>query len=420
MDGRKKVLIAHPTGNENTRHAVLGLYAHGMLQSFHTCVACFEGSLLYGLSAMPFFRIFRRRVFDSAYRDCTHTYPWRELGRQIARVLRCRSLTAHEKGPFCVDEIYRNLDRRVSYYLQRYLCADAVYGYEDCALQTFQAAKQLHKSCIYDLPIGYWRSMRKLLEAEKANHPDWAVTLGSFDDSEEKLQRKDQELALADKIYVASTFTKKTLDLFPGKLAEVEVIPYGFPPVNRQRVYQPFEGRKVKALFVGGLSQRKGIAYLFEACRDLGQNIELTVVGTGNAENCPALRKALRTVNYIPALAHEAVLDLMATQDLLIFPSLFEGFGLVVTEAMSQGTPVITTERTCGPDVITHGLDGWIVQAGSAESLRGLLERIIADPAVLKTVGQNAMRTASQRPWSCYEAELGESVNNFLNAHTTN
>lgn len=419
MDGRKKVLIEHPTGNENTRHAVLGLYANGMLQSFHTCVACFQGSLLYRLSGLPSFQLFRRRMFDSRYQDRTHTYPWRELSRQLVQKLHCKRWTAHEKGPFCVDEIYRNLDRRVSYYLQRHQCIDAVYGYEDCALQTFQAAKHLHKLCIYDLPIGYWRSMRQLLGAERMNKPDWAVTLGGFDDSDKKLQRKDKELDLADKIYVASTFTKKTLALFPGKLAEVEVIPYGFPPVNRQRVYQPFEGRKIKALFVGGLSQRKGISYLFEACKDLRQSIELTVVGTGNVEKCPALREALKAVNYMPSMSHDAVLNLMSTQDLLIFPSLFEGFGLVVTEAMSQGTPVITTDRTCGPDVITHGWNGWIVQAGSAEPLRVLLEKFIANPAVLKTAGENAMRTASQRPWSCYESELSESVNKFLNAFTT-
>lgn len=54
--------------------------------------------------------------------------------------------------------------------------------------------------------------MRKLLNIEYDKNPHWAITLGGFNDSDEKLNRKDRELALADKIYVASSFTKTLLD----------------------------------------------------------------------------------------------------------------------------------------------------------------------------------------------------------------
>lgn len=105
----------------------------------------------------------------------------------------------------------------------------------------------------------------------------------------------------------------------------------------------------------------------------------------------------------------------MAMNDLLIFPSLFEGFGLVITEAMSQGTPVITTDRTCGPDVITHGIDGWIVEAGTSTPIKELIHKFISDPTLLREAGKHAMETAAQRPWEVYEQELAESVNKFLN-----
>lgn len=74
------------------------------------------------------------------------------------------------------------------------------------------------------------------------------MTLGGFDDSEKKLERKDKELKLADKIYVASSFTKNTLEMYPGKLADIEVIPYGFPPVNTQRKYDDIQNRKIRVL----------------------------------------------------------------------------------------------------------------------------------------------------------------------------
>ena len=143
--------------------------------------------------------------------------------------------------------------------------------------------------------------------------------------------------------------------------------------------------------------------------------IEATVVGRGNLDACPALKKALSIVNYIPSLPHDEILKLMATQDLFIFPSLFEGFGLVITEAMSQGTPVITTDRTCGPDIMNNGIDGWVIKAGETKPIRDLLLTFISNPIILIKAGQAAIHTASQRPWSVYEKELADSINSFLN-----
>ena len=413
-----KIIISHPTGNMNTRSAVIGLCKKNILMKFYTCIACFENTLLYKLSSLLFLQEFKRRQFDNILKLFTSTFPFRELGRQISNKFNISCLLKRETGFFCVDKVYQSLDNHVANNLNKYRGSiQAVYAYEDCALKTFREAKKYQKYCLYDLPIGYWRSMRELLSVEKENNPEWAITLGGFNDSEEKLKRKDEELGLADKIYVASSFTKKTLELYPGKLADVEVISYGFPPINKNRIYKPFDGRKIKILFVGGLSQRKGISYLFDAVKGLEEKIELTVVGRGNIESCRQLKQALEKVIYIPSLSHDAILKLMAEHDLFVFPSLFEGFGLVITEAMSQGTPVITTDRTCGPDIITNEKDGWIVEAASSSSIRKLLEKFIENPILLHEAGLNALKTASLRPWSYYEEELGNSVNNFINKH---
>ena len=171
----------------------------------------------------------------------------------------------------------------------------------------------------------------------------------------------------------------------------------------------------LKVLYVGGLSQRKGISYLFEAVKGLEDKIELTVIGRGNIEGCKALKEALGHVNYIPSLPHDEVLKVMAANDVFVFPSLFEGFGLVITEAMSQGTPVITTDRTCGPDIMHNGKDGWIVEAGTSEPIRTILKDLISNPSQLISAGMAAKATAAKRPWSSYEKELANSVNKYLN-----
>ena len=100
----------------------------------------------------------------------------------------------------------------------------------------------------------------------------------------------------------------------------------------------------------------------------------------------------------------------MREHDVLVFPSLFEGFGLVITEAMSQGTPVITTDRTAGPDLITHGENGWLIKAGSTEDLQQAIEALIGKPDVIAANGRAAMETAKKRPWEKYGQELSDAI----------
>lgn len=415
MDKQKQIIISHPNGNANTRSAIYGINRKGMLYRYVTSVAVFSYGFWHSLALLPGLGMFMRKAYDDSIRGKTVCYPLKELGRQVCGKFNIKSLIRHETGVFCTDKEAEYIDNKTARILAKAKGeVNAVYCYEDVALHTFRKAKKQGKVCIYDLPIGHWRAMRELLDAERKYNPEWAMTLGGFSDSDAKLARKDEELRLADKIYVASSFTKWSLKDFPSPLADVEVIPYGFPPVNRQRTYEPLNNRKIKVLYVGGLSQRKGISYIFEAVRGLEDHVVLTVVGRGNIDECLALRQALDNVNYIPSLSHDEVLKLMATQDVFIFPSLFEGFGLVITEAMSQGTPVITTNRTCGPDIMTHGKDGWIVEAGTSEPIRQLLEEFIANPSILKDAGMAAMKTAEQRPWTKYEDELAESVCKFL------
>lgn len=406
-----KILLSHPTGNANVRAALKGFKEANLLVAFYTTIASFSGSFLDKLSAISFLKEIKRRQFDSNLREITKTHSFKEFGRLIAIRLNILGLTKQESSLFSIDSVYRNLDDIVSKKLKSIKEINAVYAYEDGALQTFKAAKKLHITCLYDLPIGYWRSARKLLEEERIKRPDWACTLTGFEDSIQKLENKDEELALADQIIVASSFTKLTLKDYPrDNLVPITVIPYGFPPIVPNRIYNNLENRPLKLLFVGSLSQRKGIANLLEAVAVLGNEVSLTIVGHKVVENCHPLNEALKQHHYIPSLPHSEILKLMREQDVFVFPSLFEGFGLVITEAMSQGTPVITTNRTVGPDLIVDEENGWLVEAGSTTSLLSCIKKIINNPSLIKKAGLAAIATAKQRPWECYSNELSSYI----------
>jgi len=406
-----KILLSHPTGNANVRAVAEGFAEAGVLDKFYTTFATTPGRLLYRLGGVPGLSEIRRRSYSSLLSPYMKSYPLYETGRMIAGKLHIERLLGHETGLFCIDRVYHRLDNQIAAHLsKKKRQPNAVYAYEDGALQTFREAKACGIQTLYDLPIGYWRAAREMLQSEISLRPGWAATLSGFRDSEAKLMRKDAELSLADHIYVASSFTAQTLKRYPGGLAPVSVIPYGFPDVRAGRIYSAPGGRKLKLLFVGGLSQRKGIANLFEAIAGLESRVELTVVGQKAVADCDALNRALACHTWIPSMPHAAILELMRTQDVLVFPSLFEGFGLVITEAMSQGTPVITTERTIGPDIIRHGENGWLTAAGSTAELRAKIEDILTQPSQLTRVGQAAMETARLRPWSEYGREMAASV----------
>ena len=138
--------------------------------------------------------------------------------------------------------------------------------------------------------------------------------------------------------------------------------------------------------------------------------LALTVVGRLSSKECKPLNTELRKHNYIPSVPHEKILQLMQEHDILVFPSLFEGFGQVITEAMAQGTPVITTERTAGPDFIKHEENGWLVNAGSAEAIKSILDEIVLHPDMIAEAGGQAFETAKKRPWKVYGEELAKAV----------
>ena len=171
----------------------------------------------------------------------------------------------------------------------------------------------------------------------------------------------------------------------------------------------------MRFLFVGRLSQSKGLSYLFDAVKLFENEIELSIIGFNSYPNCKVLQSNLAKHNYLGPMPHDKVLQEMRKADVFIFPSLFEGFGMVITEAMSQGTPVIATNRTCAVDIINSGENGWVVEAGSVESLTDAIRDAISKRNQLEKIGKNAMETARQRPWCCYENEISDAINKQFN-----
>lgn len=395
------IVFSHPIGNQNVREALLALDRAGMLSEFWTTISWNPRSTVNRILPQSLCELFERRSFPESVRSRTRTVPVREALRLFAGIAGFSS--RHETGALSIDAVFRELDAKVAQRLREIKNIRAVYAYEDGALQSFRAAEERNFQRIYDLPIGYWKVGQRIFSEEAQREPQWASTLTGTLDSAEKLARKDDELRLATRVVVASTFTRQTLSDSPC-MAKIDIVSYGAPMAVSREIAK--SSGRVKVLFAGSLGQRKGLSYLLKAIALLKGGVELTLLGRKVTDGCAPLESAVRTHRWLPSLSHGAVLREMRDHDVLVLPSLFEGFGLVILEAMAQGTPVIATDHTGGPDIIEEGRDGFIVPIRSAEAIAEKLDLLARDPERLASMKLAAQKKAQSRRWDSYREGL--------------
>jgi alpha-maltose-1-phosphate synthase len=205
-------------------------------------------------------------------------------------------------------------------------------------------------------------------------------------------------------IIVPSTFSKQSLAETPNLHASIQVVSYGAPPVSEFPLPKS-EREKLRVLFVGALSQAKGLGYLLEAIARMNGQVELTLIGQRISAVIPA-SSILEKYRWLPSLPHQDLLEEMARHDVLVLPSLHEGFGLVITEAMAQGLVVMTTAHSMAPDWIENGVDGFIIPIRSADAIVDKLELLDRDREMLAAMKQAAWQKARAQTWETYRREL--------------
>ncbi|QYY36325.1 glycosyltransferase [Ruficoccus sp. ZRK36] len=405
------ILLSHPTGNENLRQALQAMREAGLLDAFYTTLGFSEEN---DLRRLPIPNKLRRQLLKRRFplpAAQLHTSPWRELVRTLMINRPENFLTRHECGPCSVDGVYRALDRRIARRLRNNTGSiRAVYGYEDGCLEHFRAAHEKGLTTIYELPTAYGPYAHTVLDEEAQRRPDWKPTLISTRDSMEKLERKRQELELADVVVCPSAFVENSLPAEIRASKHILRMPYGIDPVENLPAYSAPTSRPLKFLYAGALSQRKGLADLFEAW-NLAQlpEAELHVMGSQlmpasfYKERCP-------TAIFHAPRPRQEVLSLMDACDVLVLPSLIEGRALVQLEAMGRGLPLLITPNTGGDDLIEPGRTGFIVPTRSPQALAERLTWFSEHRAELPQMREHCLRKAAEASWGHYREQLAGSL----------
>jgi glycosyltransferase involved in cell wall biosynthesis len=164
--------------------------------------------------------------------------------------------------------------------------------------------------------------------------------------------------------------------------------------------------QKLKILFVGSMSQRKGLADLLNALKTLNtQHVSLTIVGQP-AMPISFYRAQYTEFNHIPSCSNETVKSIMKTHDILILPSIVEGCALVQLEALSCGLPIMITKNTGGEDFIDEKETGFLIPTGNPEKIAEKIEWLIYNRNILPDMRILSKNKSTKYKWGIYAKNL--------------
>jgi alpha-maltose-1-phosphate synthase len=400
------ILFGHPSGSPFSHHAALSHFEAHRLEAF--CVPWMPSPItlqLLGwiLPLRPMVRRLGRRYFSALAAAPKIQGRIGEIRRLIRRGIGLdHEAIAYEANDWLMTTMRRECRRPG---------VGAVHSYEDCSLLQFQEARHLGKACIYDMPIGFYTAWENKYAELIQQFEDWLPSGRVNSDRYVRPQQKREEMELADLVLVPSSFAANTIRAFHPNKA-IALAPYGvdlefWTPGVRQ------EGPEIlRFIYAGQNSLRKGIPTLLQAWEKAElQSAELELVGPWYLSNS---KKASlpRGVVYLPALSSAALRARYRSADVFVFPSFFEGFGLVLLEAMASGLPVIASEATVATDVLTEAC-GRVLPAGNVDILVETLRWFSENRNCVRAMGRSARKQAELFTWERYRAAVRDSTSGF-------
>jgi glycosyltransferase involved in cell wall biosynthesis len=292
------------------------------------------------------------------------------------------------------------------------------YGYEYSALKSFQEAQRRGLARIYEVPAPEHDFTEKLIQREIEKFPELHDNSRSYflKRQERRTERRRQEWVLADIVIANSTFTKRSYAAAGMDVAKVRIVPLGAPPVYEYGASGGgHENEPLRVLWAGTFSIRKGAHYLLKAWRTLAPN-EMAKLDIFGAVALPSrlMANLPSSISISPSVGMAALFERYRAADVLVFPTLCDGFGMVVTEAFSQGLPVIMTSQAGAADIIRPAENGLIIPAGDDHAIASALDWCINHRAELKAMRRKALETAARWQWSDFRRELSNSVKSGL------
>jgi len=316
------------------------------------------------------------------------------------------------KNSFTTNRLPHWRDERFAQKVAKNISADClgVFGFPNNLLESFKVVSE-NSMKIIEQPIGHILVAQKIFDEEKYLNPEFADSI-TFSDTDPKfLDRITEEHHLANKICVPSNFVKETMVESGVDESKITTNAYGSFLTPTDSIYHNHD-KELTVLFVGQLTQRKGIKYLLEAVKVLkrdGVRVKLILVGQifGSGSWFSKYRDCVD--EYYGSVPRNHLKEIYCRSDLFILPSLFEGSALVVYEALSHGIPCIVTPNT-GADSIIDDVNGYVVPLRNSHTIIEKVHLLNQDRYKLDNLKQNALETSRNLSWTNYRERLKNIV----------
>ncbi|GAA2760151.1 hypothetical protein GCM10009872_55120 [Actinopolymorpha rutila] len=269
---------------------------------------------------------------------------------------------------------------------------------------------------VLNMPSVHPRFRTATIEAEIERCPDLAPSMTADLPPHGRLARFDEEFELADLVLVPSRFAAHTLEEYGVPSGKIVVVPYGAHLAECAN--DPKEvSERLEILYVGRITQSKGLSYLLDAHARLRTgSAGLSVVG-GTAAQARLFSRYGRGWVHRAAVPRSQVSGYFRSADVFVLPSLFEGMSLSVLEAMGHGLPVIVTPASGAADLVTDGVEGFVVPERRPDVLADRLRQLADDPVRRSGMGRAARRRAEAFTWQTYAETTFAAVVKVLASH---
>ena len=280
---------------------------------------------------------------------------------------------------------------------------DVFHAFASQSLNSMIRAKELGAKIIADNPNSHPLTLHKLMTEE---YKVWGVPYSP--DNPITIKRRLKALEIADRAVILSNFAYKSFLENGFERDRLRIAPYGVDT----ELFKPREKKDnvFRALFVGQISLRKGFQYLLEAWSILQlKNAELILAGSMAKDAEYALSKYKGRINFKltgPLPDMKSIAACYNQASVAVFPSIEDGFGMVVSEAMASGLPVVVSENTGAKDLVENGVEGFIVPIRSPEAIRDAILRLYENENKRKQMGQKARLKSENRTWESYQNKL--------------
>ena len=408
----KKVIVAHPA-KQHSFELATALKEQGILYKYITTVYDKPGSIVNFMTR----KILKGKDLKKASSrrcNCLNDEDVIQYNELFALITIFLSRIPKLRKLYIYWDIWvaSNFYKKVMKYAKKHNVDAVIYydGTEDKHLEILDNSKIIK---IMDVSIAHKITLRKDFELGCTKEALNNLKKEDFVYWNENIVGMDlKSVKKTDYFITASNYVKNSLSNDCGiNENKIEIIPYGVD-INKfkpKKIYNS-EKRKLKLIYVGLIIPRKGLHRLIDVIKRFDKSeVELYLVGSYSM-NAQLYKnnKDIKNIHFMGFITRDELSEMYNQCDVFVFPTLGEGFGMVVLEALACGLPVICSNRAGGNDIITDGESGIVYDSTNDDELYLSIKWFIENQNKLQYMGLNARKTAEQYTWDRYHKNILE------------